>query len=111
MDAPDYDLALLVPRNLYAADARKALAAVERSLNSLPSGALDPLAVDRLVRQVATEQGVDLQALFQMLRVALRGNLASPGLYDTIAALGRDGVSNRIAAAHTRLSDLAAAPN
>jgi glutamyl/glutaminyl-tRNA synthetase len=59
------------------------------------------------MRSVAAEQGVQPDALFRLLRVALRGNLASPGLYDTVAALGRDDVRQSIAAARTRLSDVA----
>jgi glutamyl-tRNA synthetase len=111
MDAPDYDLALLVPRDMYAADARKALTAVELAVRPVPNEPIDRLAMDRLIRQVATEQGIDPHLLFQMLRVALRGNLASPGLYDTMTALGRDGVRERIADALTRLTDVAATPN
>ena len=111
MDAPDYDLALLVPQNMYAADVRKALAAVEQAVLALPDDKFDPLTLDRLIRQVAAEQGVEPHALFQALRVALRGNLASPGLFDTMAALGRDGVRLRLAAALRRLSDIATTPN
>ena len=109
MDAQVYDLALLVPKNMYAADARKALAAVDRALSALAPDA-DALQMDRTLRGVAAEQGVEPAALFQVLRVALRGNLASPGMYDTMAALGRDAVRKRIAAALTRLSDVAANP-
>jgi glutamyl-tRNA synthetase len=108
MDDPVYDLALLVPHDMYAASARKALAAVDRALAELPGGEQDALALDRTIREVAVEQGVQPASLFQVLRVALRGNLASPGLYDSMAALGRDGVRHRIAAALKRLSDIAA---
>jgi glutamyl-tRNA synthetase len=72
---------------------------------------MDVLALDRRIREVAAEQGIDPHALFQVLRVALRGNLASPGLYDTMAALGREGVRLRIAAALRRLTDMATTPN
>ena len=111
MDAPAYDLALLVPHNMYAADARKALSAVEQAIRSLPGDDIEPLAADRRLHEVAEELGVESHSLFQLLRVALRGNLASPGLYDTMAALGREGVRLRIATALTRLSDMATNPN
>ena len=111
MDAPAYDLALLVPHNMYAADARKVLSAAEQAIRSLPGDAIEPLAADRRLREVAAELGVESHSLFQLLRVSLRGNLASPGLYDTLAALGREGVRLRIAAALTRLSDMATNPN
>jgi len=110
MDAPVYDLALLVPHDMYASDARKALAAFDVALAGLDGSAQSLLALDRTIREVAAAQGVESAALFQVLRVALRGNLASPGLFDTIAALGRDGVRQRIAAALKRLSDVAAVP-
>jgi glutamyl/glutaminyl-tRNA synthetase len=108
MDVPVYDLALLVPHDMYAAVARKALAAVDQALAELPDGAVDPLSLDRTVRGVAAQQGVEPASLFQVVRVALLGNLASPGLYDAMAALGRDGVRKRLDAALTRLSDIAA---
>ena len=111
MDAPAYDLALLVPHDMYAAAARKALAAVDRAFADLPGDEHDALTLDRTIREVAVEQGVQPASLFQVLRVALRGNLASPGLYDSMAALGRDSVRQRIAAAEMRLSDVAAIPN
>ena len=111
MDAPDYNLALLVPNDMYASDARKVLTAVDAALLALPGDAIDVLGLDIAMRTVAAEQGVRPDALFRLLRVALRGNLASPGLYDTVAALGRDGVRQRIAAARMRLSDIATTPD
>jgi hypothetical protein len=111
MDAPNYDLALLVPRSMYAADVRKALAAVEQAALSLPGERVDTLVLDRRLREIAAEQGMGADSLFQALRVALRGNLASPGLLDTMAALGRDGVRLRLATALRRLSDMATTPH
>src|SRR5262249_1744794 len=80
------------PRLLGAA--REALAASEGFDAAAVEAALSPLP-DRL--------GVGAGKVYQPIRVAITGTTVSPGIFESVAALGRDETLARIDAAGARL--------
>ncbi len=69
------------PQHLEAlADAREALAAVEP---------FEVEPIDVALRAVAERRGVKAKDVFQPVRVAIAGTAASPGLFESLAVLGR----------------------
>lgn len=70
------------------------LAAIREGLADLPD--FSESAVEGLLNAYVAEKGVSFKDIAQPLRVALTGKTASPGLHETIAALGRDKVLNRL---------------
>ena len=66
----------------------------------------EPYAADTLERDLGalTERlGVKPGRLYQPLRVAITGTTVSPGIFDTLAAVGRDEAISRVGAAISRL--------
>jgi glutamyl-tRNA synthetase len=68
--------------------AREALAAIE--------GPFTVEAVEEALRGVAERDGLKPKAVFQPLRVALAGTTVSPGIFETVALLGRDETLARV---------------
>jgi len=46
--------------------------------------------VEVVLRRIVDEEGVKPKEVFQPLRVALTGTTVSPGIFESVAALGRD---------------------
>jgi glutamyl-tRNA synthetase len=70
-------------------EARATLAHARDPLAELP----EPWTVDeveRVLRGVSEDLGIKPKQLFQPLRVALTGTTVSPGIFETVALLGRD---------------------
>jgi glutamyl-tRNA synthetase len=59
----------------------------------------DVASIEALMRGLAAEMSLKPGDLFQPVRVALAGSRSSPGLFETIAVLGRDRVIARLDAA------------
>lgn len=76
------------------------LAAAER-LGALP--AFDPAPIEADLRALAAELGLKVGQLFGAIRVAVTGKKDSPPLDQTLAALGREVVLDRLRAAATQL--------
>jgi glutamyl-tRNA synthetase len=77
------------------ADAREALAATE------------PFDVDRIegaLRSVVERRGAKPTEVFQPVRVAIAGKTVSPGIFESLAALGKEASLERIDAALGRVS-------
>jgi glutamyl-tRNA synthetase len=72
------------------ADARAALADVEP---------FDVEAIDTALRAVVEARGAKPKDVFQPIRVALAGTTVSPGIFETLAVVGRDEALRRIDAA------------
>jgi len=100
-DLAPYDPALLVPQKGDAALARKVLAKAKDVLAETEF-AHDPL--DKALRGAAQELGVKAGQMFTPIRVAVTGRTASPGLFETLAVLGREVTLERIEKALARLS-------
>jgi glutamyl-tRNA synthetase len=73
--------------------AREALASVDH---------FDTSQVEQALRGVVEETGAKPKDVFQPLRVAVAGTTVSPGIFETVAALGRDEALTRIDDALTR---------
>ena len=72
------------------ADARAALASAEP---------FDPEHIEDALRTVVDARGAKPRDVFQPVRVALAGTTVSPGIFETLAVLGRDEALSRIDAA------------
>lgn len=59
----------------------------------------DAASMEEALRQLAAEQGLSGGKVFQPLRVALVGQLASPGIFDVLLVLGRERSLARLDAA------------
>lgn len=75
----------------------KALARVLEAYRAQEDWRPEPL--EALGRRLVEELGLSARKLFQPIRAAVTGRLASPPLFDTMAALGRDLCLERLAAA------------
>ena len=85
---------------LLEGDAPALLALVHADLAGLPDWTAE--ATEQAVREVAERQGVKLGQVAQPLRAALTGRATSPGIFDVLAALGREESLARIADRMTR---------
>jgi len=63
----------------------------------------EPEAIEAALVPIVEAAGVKPKALYQPIRVALTGTTVSPGIFDSVAALGRDRSLARIDAALQRL--------
>jgi glutamyl-tRNA synthetase len=70
-------------------EARGALGEARSALADLPEP-WKTEAVEGVLRGVSEQLGVKPKQLFQPLRVALTGTTVSPGIFETVALLGRD---------------------
>jgi glutamyl-tRNA synthetase len=80
---------------LGAPDARAALADARAAL----AGLLEPwtaATVEEALRGVVDRTGRKPKQIFQPLRVALTGTTVSPGIFETVALLGRDETLARV---------------
>jgi glutamyl-tRNA synthetase len=68
--------------------AREALAAID--------GPFDEAAIEAALRGVVTDLGVKPKAVFQPVRVAIAGTTVSPGIFESVALLGRDETLARV---------------
>jgi glutamyl-tRNA synthetase len=75
--------------------ARAALTDARAALADLP-GPWTDAAVEEALRDVVARTGHKPKQIFQPLRVALTGTTVSPGIFETIALLGRDETLARV---------------
>jgi glutamyl-tRNA synthetase len=80
---------------LGAPGAAAALDEARRALAELPA-AWTQESVEDALRAVAERLGVKPKAVFQPLRVALAGTTVSPGIFESVALLGRDETLARV---------------
>jgi glutamyl-tRNA synthetase len=66
----------------------------------------EPASIEAALSQVLEAAGAKPKALYQPIRVAITGTTVSPGIFDSLAALGRDPSVARIEAALRRLEPL-----
>jgi glutamyl/glutaminyl-tRNA synthetase len=87
---PQYDYATLVGRDLTAEQVRLLLMEARDLLQSLDEGEFTRQNMDRGLRAISEKKGLDPTHLFRPLRVAIQGNIGTPGLYETIISLGKE---------------------
>jgi len=84
-------------------EARAMLSAAADALRG--AGAFDADALEGLLGDVVERLGEKPKNVYQPIRVAITGTTVSPGIFDSLAALGRDESVRRIDAAIERLGD------
>ncbi len=99
-DAMEYDAAA-VDKHLRAPGMDAHLAAIDASLGALET--FDPVSTEAALRAIADARGVKAGVLIHAVRVAVTGNVVSPGLFEVLALLGRDRVRTRLSSARRLL--------
>ena len=75
-------------------DGREALAASRRALAAAPS--FEEADIEQALTAVIEQRNAKPREVFQPLRVAITGTTVSPGIYESLALLGRDEALGRI---------------
>ena len=93
------DPALLVPKRWDRAMALDGLRAARAALEAVPVAEFAPERLEEPLRALAEERGWKAGDLFMAIRVAVTGRTATPPLFQTLVALGRERVLARLEAA------------
>ena len=96
VDRLDLDPATLVPKRWDAATAVAGLAAAHETIAAVPEVVFEADELEPPLRTVAEERGWKAGDLFMAIRVAVTGRTATPPLFDTLVALGRDRTLERL---------------
>ncbi|MCC7354238.1 MAG: glutamate--tRNA ligase, partial [Anaerolineae bacterium] len=104
-DEIEYDPALLIGKNMTAAQSRAALLAARQALAELP--VFDEAALDTRLRALANDLELKTGQLFGIIRIAVTGKAVAPPLFGTLKTLGRDRCLARIDRGLKRLEALA----
>ena len=91
-----------VDKHLRAPDIGPHLAALQAAFTELAT--FDPASTEAALRSVADARGVKAATLIHAVRVAVTGQMVSPGLFEVLALLGRERVGARIRAANRLFS-------
>ena len=89
-------------RKVMKGDAGEALRAAGEALGEL--GEFDPEAVETALGPVPDRLGLKPGKVYQPIRVAITGTTVSPGIFESVAALGRAPTLQRIDAARERIA-------
>lgn len=101
-ELPDYDAALLVPKKVEPAQAKEILDRVALMLPNLNLGDLEQ--TELAMRELAENMEMKPGQVFMPIRVAATGRTQSPGLFETLAAVGKDRMIERVDLARKKLS-------
>jgi glutamyl-tRNA synthetase len=104
VDESDYDVNLLIGKNMTIEQSLKVLEMSLDRLGKLQSFDIETL--ESLLRPLAVELGLKTGQLFGTLRVATTGRTAAPPLFQTMAVLSKEQCLRRIEAASDRLHKL-----
>ena len=95
-DAIDLDTALLVPKRWERGTARAGLAAASRAIDAAGADDFTVEGLEATLRGVAEANAWKAGDLFMAIRVALTGKTATPPLFESMAALGRERTLERL---------------
>ncbi|MBA2700785.1 MAG: glutamate--tRNA ligase [Chloroflexi bacterium] len=101
----DVDPSALVPKRWDTATAREGLTAARTTIAQVGEVAFEADELEPPLRSVAEAHGWKAGDLFMTIRVAVTGRTATPPLFDTLVALGRDRVLARLDHAIEVLAD------
>jgi len=93
------DPALLVPKKWDALTTIDGLTAARAAIAERGDVAFEADELEPVLRDLAAERGWKAGDLFMAIRVAVTGKTATPPLFDTMVALGRERTLERLAAA------------
>ncbi len=100
----DPDAATLVPKRWDIAATRDGLAAARETIADVSEVVFEADELEPPLRALAEARGWKAGDLFMAIRVAVTGRTATPPLFDTLVALGRDRVLARLDRALARLA-------
>jgi glutamyl-tRNA synthetase len=103
-DQLNYDVKLLISKDMTAASTRGALAVAKERLGKLPG--FDAQTLEAMLRPLAEELKLKTGQLFGALRTAVSGETATPPLFQMMAVLGRERCLIRIQEAIDKLAAL-----
>ena len=89
-DAIEHDPSLLVPKRWNRGTARAGLAAASRAIDAAGASGFEVARLEASLRAVAEANGWKAGDLFMAIRVALTGRTATPPLFESMVALGRE---------------------
>ena len=92
----DVDPATLVPKRWDAPTTREGLAAARETIDAVGDVSFEADELEPPLRALAEERGWKAGDLFMAIRVAVTGRTATPPLFDTLVALGRERVLARL---------------
>jgi nondiscriminating glutamyl-tRNA synthetase len=90
------DAQMLVPKRWDAGTTRDALAAARATIADVGEVSFEADELEPRLRELAEGRGWKAGDLFMAIRVAVTGRTATPPLFDTLVALGRDRALTRI---------------
>jgi glutamyl-tRNA synthetase len=90
------DPALVVPKRWDAATTREGLVAARATIDEVGAVSFEADEIEPALRSLAEERGWKVGDLFMAIRVAVTGRTATPPLFDTLVALGRDATLRRL---------------
>jgi glutamyl-tRNA synthetase len=96
VDQVPVDAATLVPKRWDVATARAGLAAARATIETVGEIAFEADELEPALRALAEARGWKAGDLFMAIRVAVTGRTATPPLFDTLVALGRDRTLKRL---------------
>ena len=103
VDRLDVDPEVLVPKRWDAATTIEGLSAALEIIASVPDVTFEADELEPPLRKLAEDRGWKAGDLFMAIRVAVTGRTATPPLFDTLVALGRERTLERLRAAITLL--------
>ena len=106
-DRLEVDRALLVPKRWDRPTTLAGLIAARTAIARVGATAFEPEGLEEPLRALAEERGWKAGDLFMAIRVAVTGRTATPPLFQTLVALGRERVLARLDAAIGLLTDAA----
>lgn len=89
----------MLTKALDATEAHKALVHVLGVLKHVEPSDWTETALEDTIRPVADQLGLKTGPFFGLIRIAVTGRTAAPGLFETLAALGRDTTLRRLESA------------
>jgi glutamyl-tRNA synthetase len=95
----DVDPEVLVPKRWDAATTIDGLGAAAETIASVPAVTFEADEIEPPLRSLAETRGWKAGDLFMAIRVAVTGRTATPPLFDTLVALGRERALERLRAA------------
>jgi glutamyl-tRNA synthetase len=110
VDRLELDPSILVPRRWGPPTTQAALRAARAIVAEVGTVSYEADELEPPLRSLAEEHGWKVGDLFMALRVAITGRTATPPLFDTMVALGRQRTLDRLDRAIDLLDDLPAAP-
>jgi glutamyl-tRNA synthetase len=99
------DAETLVPKRWDIATTREGLLAARGAIEAVGDVSFEADELEPPLRALADERGWKAGDLFMAIRVAVTGRTATPPLFDTLVALGRDRVLDRLDRAQNVLAD------